>query len=119
MKTLVKRIAFNPGSLAKAFVDVNCAPKAFSDMLDHGSTAALETFADVLVAGDGPPAPGTAPLLLWGKEDQSPSTSEKHARELHAKLEGSTLRFVPNAGHFPQLEAPEDFVTQVMDWLAR
>jgi pimeloyl-ACP methyl ester carboxylesterase len=76
-------------------------------------------YVDILVAGDGPPEPNLSPLLVWGAQDRLPGTRPKDARRWNEKLAGSTLRFIEDAGHFPQLEAPDRFVDVVTGELAR
>lgn len=43
--------------------------------------------------------------LFWGRWD--PMIPVKHGKEVHEKLEGSTLEVIPGCGHVPQLEAPD------------
>ena len=116
MKAAVRRFSFHPSVLDKAFFDPSHAPREFGEMLASGPSALASMFSDLLIAGDGPPTPEVPALLLWGKEDRSPGTSEKDALRLGAKLTNATLRMIPNAGHFPQLEAPEEFVQQATRW---
>ena len=110
MRALLRRLSFNPEALNRAFVDPSKIPPGLREMLAPGDSPALARFAEILVAGDGPPPPAVAPLILWGRGDRLPGTGEADARRIHASLPGSTLRLIAGAGHFPQIEAPEAFL---------
>lgn len=55
-------------------------------------------------------------LLIWGAED--PIIPVEHARATHALLPKSTLAVFDGVHHFPQVEAPERFVTALEDFCA-
>ena len=112
-RAVVRRVAYHPSALARAFVDVSRAPAALREMLARRGAELAPRFAALLVAGDGSPTPPGAPLLLWGEGDRLIGTRAEDAGELHASLPGSVLRLIPEAGHFPQLEAPEEFAAQL------
>lgn len=113
VRSVVRRVAYHPNALARAFVDVRRAPGALSAMLARRGAEIVPRFAALLVAGDGPPQPRIAPLFLWGEGDRLIGTRAEDAGELHASTPGSVLRLIPEAGHFPQLEAPEEFALQL------
>lgn len=113
MRAVLKKVSYNPAAVQRAFVDATRVPADMLEILRQDEPAVLQRFADVLIAGDGPPAPRVAPLLLWGEMDRLPGTSANDARKLQASLRGSTLRFVPNAGHCPELEAPDTFISEL------
>ena len=54
-------------------------------------------------------------LLLYGEEDQR--SPLKVAEEMHAAIPGSMLVTVPGVGHVVNLEAPEEFNTEVRNFL--
>lgn len=117
MRALLRRVSFNPKALERAFVDMGRAPPGLREMLGRSDSPMLSRFADILIAGDGPPPPAVSPLILWGRGDRLPGTREADARRLHASIPGSTLRFVAGAGHFPQIEAPEAFLEHLEAFL--
>jgi pimeloyl-ACP methyl ester carboxylesterase len=56
-------------------------------------------------------------LIIWGQRDRS------HGRTEHTQarsLVGGTVRehFLPDHGHYPELEAPELFAGQVQEFVA-
>ena len=61
-------------------------------------------------------AQGVPVLLVWGAED--PIIPLQHARTAHALLPDSTLVVFDGVGHFPQIEAPQRFVTALTDFCA-
>jgi pimeloyl-ACP methyl ester carboxylesterase len=46
-------------------------------------------------------------LIVWGESDELLPVSA--GRELHSRLPGSELHIIPNAGHVPHWETPEEF----------
>jgi 2-hydroxy-6-oxonona-2,4-dienedioate hydrolase len=67
--------------------------------------------------GDGAP-PCPPPLLLWGEADRLTGSSARVAEALHRAVPGSRLAFVPAAGHLPQLENPEAFLSSLVPFLS-
>ncbi len=55
-------------------------------------------------------------LLIWGSKD--PIIPVEHARSAHQLLPHSTLAVFDGVGHFPQVEAPQRFVTTLEDFRA-
>lgn len=113
MRAMLRRLAFNPGALTRAFVDERNAPLDLRETLISAGSPLISRLATLAIAGDGAPSPRAATLLIWGESDQLLGTGVKDARKLHASLPGSTLHLIPNAGHFPQLEAPDHFVEKL------
>ena len=54
-------------------------------------------------------------LLVWGRDDQV--TPPEVARRFRELIPDSTLVFLPQCGHAPMLERPEDFAATVQTWL--
>ncbi|MGB2756038.1 MAG: alpha/beta fold hydrolase, partial [Acidimicrobiia bacterium] len=54
-------------------------------------------------------------LIIWGDED--PIIPVKHGYEAHLAMPGSRLEILKGAGHFPQVEAPEEFTRVLLDFL--
>lgn len=54
-------------------------------------------------------------LVVWGEKDSV--IPVKHAYAAHALLPGSQLDVIPDAGHFPQEDAPEQFASAVIDFV--
>ncbi|NDJ63045.1 MAG: alpha/beta hydrolase [Chloroflexi bacterium] len=72
-----------------------------------------------LLAGDPPTnqKPQVPTLLLWGAEDRVATLS--YAKQLKKTLPGAQLQEISEAGHLPQVEAPDAFSFQVTSYLER
>ncbi|WP_437734922.1 alpha/beta fold hydrolase [Sorangium sp. So ce1335] len=113
LRALVRKQAFNPSILRRAFADPGRAPAALRDDLERGSSPQMDAVLDALLHG-GPRAPlGLNPLIVWGEADRLAGSTARDARKLHDALPGSQLTFIPATGHMPQLENPEAFVDAV------
>ena len=56
-------------------------------------------------------------MILWGEEDKW--ISVEHGRTLAAKIPGSILKIIPDAGHIVQEDAPEAIVAALFGFLPR
>jgi pimeloyl-ACP methyl ester carboxylesterase len=56
-------------------------------------------------------------MILWGEQDHWLPLEQGHT--LHAKIPGSTLKIIPNAGHLMQEDAPEAIVANLLEFLTR
>jgi pimeloyl-ACP methyl ester carboxylesterase len=54
-------------------------------------------------------------MILWGDRDDIIPVS--HAYAAHEAMPGSRLVIIEGVGHFPQIEAPEQFVGALVDFL--
>jgi pimeloyl-ACP methyl ester carboxylesterase len=54
-------------------------------------------------------------LIVWG--DRDPIIPVKHAHAAHEAIPGSQLAILEGVGHFPQAEAPEQFLAALTDFL--
>lgn len=120
MRYLLRKFTFNASAVGRGFADPSQVPATLRDLMDsEEGTIILRRFADILIAGDGAPSPRVVPLLLWGARDQLSGTSANAARRLRRSMPGSRLKFVRNAGHFPQIEAPQEFVRKLDSFVSR
>jgi pimeloyl-ACP methyl ester carboxylesterase len=55
-------------------------------------------------------------LIIWGDRDDIIPVSHAHAA--HQAIPGSRLVVIEGAGHFPQIEAPEQFVNALVDFIS-
>ncbi len=55
-------------------------------------------------------------LIVWGDRDEIIPVS--HAHTAHETIEGSRLVIMEGVGHFPHVEAPEEFLSIINDFLA-
>jgi pimeloyl-ACP methyl ester carboxylesterase len=54
-------------------------------------------------------------LIIWGDRDDIIPVSHAHAA--HQAMPGSRLAIIEGVGHFPQIEAPEQFVDTLLDFI--
>jgi pimeloyl-ACP methyl ester carboxylesterase len=54
-------------------------------------------------------------LIVWGERD--PLIPATHARDAHARIDGSRLEIFPGAGHFPYRDDPERFASILRDFV--
>jgi pimeloyl-ACP methyl ester carboxylesterase len=54
-------------------------------------------------------------LIIWGERDDIIPVS--HARAAHEAIPGSRLVIIEGVGHFPQIEAPDQFVAALVDFV--
>jgi pimeloyl-ACP methyl ester carboxylesterase len=54
-------------------------------------------------------------LIIWGDRDDIIPVS--HAYAAHETMPGSRLVIIEGVGHFPQIEAPEQFVDALLDFI--
>ena len=54
-------------------------------------------------------------LLLWGESDRIVTT--EYGRAYHQAIPGSQFKTIPNAGHYPYRERPEEFAGLVTEFL--
>jgi len=118
MEVLVRRISYTRSAIPHAFADVANAPEELERLVATQWPIIVPRFAALLVAGDGAPTPHVAPCLLWGTRDTLPGSSRRNAERLHLALAGATLRWIDDAGHFPQIEAPQAFVAALEAFMA-
>ncbi len=78
----------------------------------------LEVVRDIILGEDPPLPPPRIPLLLlWGEADRLMGAGPNAAKRLHGSLPGSQLTFIPAAGHLPQVERPDAFVSALLAFL--
>ncbi|HLM95831.1 MAG TPA: alpha/beta fold hydrolase, partial [Acidimicrobiales bacterium] len=54
-------------------------------------------------------------LIVWGEHDAIIPVS--HAHDAHAAMPNSRLEIIAGAGHFPHVEAPDDFLHALRDFM--
>jgi 2-hydroxy-6-oxonona-2,4-dienedioate hydrolase len=115
----VHRWIYDESNLPRAFADVRNVPAELRRAIVEAWPLVVSRYVDILVAGDGAPAPHVAPLLVFGMRDDLPGTRPRDAARWRERLPGSTLRMIEGAGHFPQIEAPDAFVEAVESFIDR
>ena len=56
-------------------------------------------------------------LILWGADD--PAISVEHAYRLHKDIRNSRLAIIPDCGHNPHEEAPEESIKAILNFLEK
>jgi pimeloyl-ACP methyl ester carboxylesterase len=110
LERLLRRFIYTPAVLRRAFADASRVPLELKSIMATDWSLIVPRYADVLIAGDGSPQPKVPLHLLWGTEDRLPGTSRGALERLQRSLPGAKVSAIANAGHFPQIEAPEAFV---------
>jgi pimeloyl-ACP methyl ester carboxylesterase len=114
MGTVVRAI-YREASLRRAFANPAHVPATLTAAMGNWP-AIIPRYVEILIAGDGPPAPRVPPLLLFGAADRLPGTRRRNAEALAKRLPGAQLVLLEGAGHFPQVEQPDAFVRALEDW---
>lgn len=114
MTTIVRAI-YRQASLRRAFADPSRLPESLVAAMKDWPVI-IPYYVELLIAGDGPPAPRVAPRLVFGAADRLPGTRRRNAEALAGRLPGAELRLLEGAGHFPQVERPEAFAREIEEW---
>jgi len=110
---LVGRLIYTEANLPRAFADVGKVPAALRRAIADAWPLIVPRYVDILIAGDGAPAPRVTPSLIWGARDRLPGSTSAAAARWNQRVHASQLRMIAGAGHFPQIEAPAAFVAAV------
>ncbi len=111
----VVRGIYREASLRRAFANPSRLPISLTAAMDSWPLI-IPRYIEILLAGDGPPAAQTPPLLLFGRADRLPGTSQRNAEALATRLPGARLVLIDDAGHFPQVEQPTTFIRAIERW---
>jgi 2-hydroxy-6-oxonona-2,4-dienedioate hydrolase len=111
----IVRSIYREASLRRAFADLSNLPASLTAAMSTWP-AIIPRYVEILIAGDGPPAPRVPPLLIFGAADRLPGTQRRNAEALAKRLPGAELVLIEGAGHFPQIEQPAAFVRAIEAW---
>jgi pimeloyl-ACP methyl ester carboxylesterase len=111
MERVLRRFVYTPAALRRAFADVSHVPSELKSIMATEWRLIVPRYANVLMAGDGSPQPNVALHLLWGMADRLPGTTHNALVRLQRSLPEAKLSALAGAGHFPQIEAPDAFVS--------
>lgn len=116
----LQRLHFGPEVIPLAFHDRSKVPAEISRTLENFTAADVDRVIDFLLSGEeAAPPPKGAVLLIWGEADRSPVLDKNGARKMRLSLEESRLVTIPDAGHLPQIECPEEFLRALRGFLKR
>jgi len=119
LRAIERRVAYSRPALDRGFSDPSHVPTELRELVTSKSPPQVDTFVDILVQGGAPASYRVAPLLLCGADDRLLGTTPRAMRKLHASWPGSTLAFVPKAGHMPQVENPNAFADALCAFVTR
>ncbi len=116
----LQRLHFGPEVLPLAFHDRAKVPAEVARTLENFTAADADCVLDFLLSGEeATPPPKGSVLLIFGEADRSPVLDKNGARKMRLSLEKSRLVTIPEAGHLPQVERPEDFLRALRGFLNR
>jgi pimeloyl-ACP methyl ester carboxylesterase len=91
-------------------------------VIDHTASVALEAFLEGFDAwrtasfADQIAAIST-PTIVFGGEGEQPLSPDLLKQEVVARIRGASFRAIAGVGHYPQVEAPDEFVALLMNVL--
>lgn len=83
----------------------------------HGACFCLASAFQRYLTDEAPPlSPVAQPsLIVWGLKDRSHASTDRSSSQQLAP--GAPVVEIAEAGHFPELEQPEEFALAVLDWM--
>lgn len=119
VRAVYERAGMNPAMLARVYADPARAPEELRQLLAHPPPSLVELIVNVVLAGSRPAPPPPAPaLIVWGEADRLPGLGPAVGRRFQRGVPGARLAVIPSAGHYPQMERPEEFVKALVDFTA-
>ncbi len=117
-RLLIRHITFSAHALKGSFVDKSKLPPGFFKKILQDAPLYSKISFDTFMNMTEPPAkPGVPTLLLWGAQDRLAPI--KHARALQAWIPGAALIPIEGAGHMPQIERPQEFLSAINGLIRR
>ncbi len=107
--------------VAKALIGTKAAPDKFQRLIDSMSVLHKESYIKTLEAttryeGVADLESFAVPtLLVFGSDDRL--TTPELGRKMHARIPGSELTILEDAGHLSNIEKPEEFNAAVLEFL--
>ena len=116
----LQRLHYGPEVIPLAFHDRSNVPAEIAQRLATFTAADVDRVLDRLLSGEeAVPPPKGSVLLIWGEADRSPVLDKTGARKMRLTLEESRLVTIPEAGHLPQVERPDEFLRALRGFLKR
>ncbi len=117
-RLIIRHITFSAHALKGAFVDASKLPPGFfKKILQHAPVYSKTSFDTFMNMAEPPARPAIPTLLLWGAQDRLAPI--KHARALQEWIADARLVTIEGAGHTPQIERPQEFVSAIMGLIRR
>jgi pimeloyl-ACP methyl ester carboxylesterase len=109
---LIRHLTFSLQTLKRSFADPSKLPPGFFEKIQKHALAYSRISFDIVMNMTVPPEKPCVPtLLVWGARDGL--ATMKQAQVLLKWIPGSRLVTIESAGHMPQVERPQEFVTVI------
>lgn len=113
MKSLI-RTFYSPQTLAQAFKNDEDIPDEIRRNLTLYGPAMAKTMFGLLASVRAASGVPSIPVdYLWGEADMLPGVRLSDAKALQLKTPGARLIGIPGAGHLPQVDHPQIFVSEL------
>lgn len=115
---ILRRNAYRPSILPRAFANPALAPPELSELLAQRRPHQFHVTTTIFLA-DNPSVtlPAVGSLVIWGAADRLPGSTVKTGQRIQASLPDARLTVIPDAGHLPQIEQPDRFVHAVFNFV--
>jgi pimeloyl-ACP methyl ester carboxylesterase len=111
-RLIIRHITFSAHALKDSFVDASKLPPGFLDKILQNAPVYSKISFDTFMNITKPLAkPAIPTLLLWGAQDRLAPI--KHAHALQEWIPGAGIVFIEGAGHMPQIERLQEFVSAI------
>jgi pimeloyl-ACP methyl ester carboxylesterase len=111
-RALIRTITFSKRTLKRSFANPAGLPAGFLEKIERNTMAYSRVSFDTIMNHDSPLSKPKSPtLLVWGAEDGLATL--KQADAVQKWIPEARLITIDGAGHMPQVEKPEEFVTAV------
>jgi pimeloyl-ACP methyl ester carboxylesterase len=112
-RALIRNLTFSRKTLYRSFAKPARLPAGFLEKIEQTTVAYSRISFDTVMNLNLPLSKPTAPtLLVWGAEDGL--STLKQADAVQKWIPEARLVTIDGAGHMPQVERPEEFVTTMM-----
>jgi pimeloyl-ACP methyl ester carboxylesterase len=112
-RLLIRQLSFSSHALKRSFVDIPKLPPGFIEKIMQNVLEYSKITFDTTMNSTGPLAKPPVPtLLLWGAQDRL--IPLKQAQALQHWIPRAELITIERAGHMPQVERPEEFVSSII-----
>ncbi len=111
---------YGAGALKTGFHDQRNVPPQVGRLLSEPPLDRIAGLLNIFVSGEEPcPPPKVRTLLLFGEADRVPLIDNRSGRRFGEALDDGRLVRMPEAGHMPQVERPDEFVRELRRFVDR
>jgi pimeloyl-ACP methyl ester carboxylesterase len=114
-RRVIRHLTFSLQTLKRSFADPSKLPAGFFEKIQGNALDYSRISFDTIMNMRGSQAKPSVPtLLVWGAQDGLATMKQAHA--LQKWMPEARLVTIEDAGHMPQVEQPQEFVTVIRDW---